>query len=305
MQIFERVFTIDRAKAKPIVLMPLGDIQWTGDSGDCATETLKERIDYGLSLGAYFIGMGDYIDYASPSNRRALEKADIYDTARKVHDRTARWLVRDLFDKFLKKTKNRWLWLLEGHHFSQLDTGITSDQYLCEMLNAMHGGTQCLGGLHISFGKQIVGTTTVWSHHGQGGGQKQAAPLNKLEAQVIPDWEADIYLIGHMTKQANAPLNRVYPSWNYCNPKKAPAKLRHFGKQCVGTGGFGKGYIERHMQGRTPRGTYVEQGMMRPAVLGCPVVKVHPRIIDKLDPMDGKRHNYYKPLIDVETRVGQ
>jgi len=104
-----------------------------------------------------------------------------------------------------------------------------------------------------------------------------------------------------MTKQANAPLNRVYPSWSYGNPKR-PSKLRHHGKQCIGTGGFGKGYIERHKHGNTPRGTYVEQGMMRPAVLGCPIISITPRLVDKIK--NGVRYNYYQPKIAVETEVG-
>lgn len=291
-----RTFHREVGDKKPFVLMPLGDIQWTGSEGDCATKILEERIDTGLALGAWFFGMGDYIDYASPSNRQELRSARIYDNAKAVHDRAARGLVDELYDKFLKKTKGRWLGLLEGHHFSELETGITSDQYLCEKLEAPFLGTCAYVGLHFKLGKTNSGTVNIWGHHGSGNGQSQAAPVTKLE-RLLPDFESDIYLIGHMTKQAAAPTNRVYPMWhNSGDPDKH--KLRHVSKLLVGTGGFGKGYIERNMQGLTPRGTYVEQGMMRPAVLGCPIVRIVPRLLNR--EIEGQHTHWFQPTLSAE-----
>jgi hypothetical protein len=120
-----------------------------------------------------------------------------------------------------------------------------------------------------------TGTVNIWCHHGMGNGVSPAAPINKLN-QILPDWEADIFLIGHMTKQATAATNRIYPSWT--KGKRGFAKLRHMDKFLVGTGGFGKGYIERSSQGKIPRGTYVEAGMMRPAALGCPMIRIYPQM---------------------------
>lgn len=299
MEMVSYVLHTELGEVTPV--MPLGDIQWTGDRVDVATSILEERIETGLSLGAKFIGMGDYIDYASPSNRQELRSAKIYDNAKKVHDRAARGLVDDLFEKFLKKTKGHWLGLLEGHHFSELETGITSDQYLCEKLEARFLGTCAYVGLHldITSSKNHRSSTTVniWCHHGSGNGQKQAAPLNKLET-ILPDFEADIYLIGHMTKQATAPTNRCYPVWHPRGQDKH--KLRHVAKILVGTGGFGKGYIERNTQGLVPRGTYVEQGMMRPAVLGCPIVRITPKRITKT--IDGVQiMDWIQPVITAEV----
>jgi hypothetical protein len=44
----------------PIVIAPLGDIQWNGVRGPTAKEALREYIDRTMALGAYYIGMGDY-----------------------------------------------------------------------------------------------------------------------------------------------------------------------------------------------------------------------------------------------------
>jgi hypothetical protein len=284
-----------KADKTPFYIMPLGDIQWTGEPGDIATRILEERIDYGLSIGAKFIGMGDYIDYASPSNRQALRGAKIYDNARKVHDNAARFLVDDLYARYLHKTKGHWLGLLEGHHFSELETGITTDQYLAEKLQCPHLGTCAYVGLQFKLGPTNSGTVNIWCHHGAGNGQSTAAPVAKLE-KILPDFEADIFLIGHMTKQATAPTNRVYPQWSN-DPMFH--KLRHITKILVGTGGFGKGYILRNMQGQVPRGTYVEQGMMRPAVLGCPVVKIVPKMMSKT--VNGREIAWFQPSISAEV----
>src|SRR5690606_19461371 len=188
-------------KDKPLILMPLGDIQWTGDDNDVATHLLQERIDLGLKLGAFFIGMGDYIDYASPSNRQRIRGAALYDNAIKVHENAAMHLVDELYDRFLKRTRGRWLGLLEGHHFTEFSNGMTSDMYLAQMLETRHLGTTAFIGLHFDFGHRVRHTVNLWGTHGLGGGQKLGAPLNKLE-QIASDIDADVYLIGHMTKQA-------------------------------------------------------------------------------------------------------
>ncbi len=296
MEMVERIRNVK--DNKPVVVMPLGDIQWTGDPNDIALSVLHERIETGLSLDALFVGMGDYIDYASPSNRREIRSAKLYDNTRKTFDRTARWMVDDLMAKVLWRTKGRWLGMLEGHHFADLDTGITSDQYLCEQLEARFLGSCAYIGLHFKYpgGAGIRGSVAIWAHHGAGGSQTLSGPITKLE-KVLPDWEADIYLIGHMTKQPQAPANRLYPAWTY-KDGSGDARLRHYTKVLVGTGGFAKGYIEKSKEGNTPRGTYVEKGMMRPAVLGSPIIRITPKIIDRR--VDGRRTQWFRPEIRAE-----
>jgi hypothetical protein len=78
-----------------------------------------------VEQGAYFIGMGDYIDFMSPSNRARFQNAGLYDTTVKSVDDKARSLVEDLWLKALKPSKGRWLGLLEGNQYPLLPvTGI-------------------------------------------------------------------------------------------------------------------------------------------------------------------------------------
>src|SRR3990167_72146 len=111
----------------------LGDFQYAGKKAHgTALTQLKEKIAEEVERGAYFIGMGDYIDFLSPSNRQRLRSAALYDTAEDVIDEKSMELTQEIFDLALRPTVGRWLGLVEGHHFSQLKTGDTTDMRLAD-----------------------------------------------------------------------------------------------------------------------------------------------------------------------------
>jgi hypothetical protein len=85
----------------------------------------------------------------------------------------------------------------------------------------------------------------------------------------MPYWDADIFLMGHMTKMSLAPVNRISPRWA---GRQGP-ELIHRKIVLVGTGGFAKGYVPGARQGQVARGGYVEQWLLSPAALGSPVIK--------------------------------
>lgn len=257
---------------KELTLMPVGDIQYTGTRGDTADmDRLVRHIQWGVEKGAWFLGMGDYIDFASPSNRQRLRSAALYDTAEDVIEETAKRMVDELYDKALKGSEGRWLGLLEGHHYTQLRDGTTTDQYLCNLLRTQFLGTCSYIRLVFEGGKTRRGNVTIWCHHGTGSG-RIGAPLNKLE--VLPTyWDADIYLMGHQSKKVAAPLDRIEPVWN----GRGEPHLVHRTIVIAGTGGFSKAYLHNSTQGSTPRGGYVEKAMLSPVALGGVVVTIKPR----------------------------
>jgi hypothetical protein len=279
---------------RPIVVAPLGDMQWAGPRGSTALDPLKRHIERCLEMDALFIGMGDYIDFMSPSNRQRMRAAALYDTAEDVIDDKAMDLVQDIFDKALRPTKGRWLGLLEGHHFSTLKTGETTDQRLCQMLGARFLGTTALVRLQVVT-NGTVGNVVFWAHHGTGGGQKLAAPLNKLE-NLTPYWQGvDVFLQGHTTKSPAVPMNTVIPRWH---GHGAP-DLVHKKTYLVSTGGFSKAYQVGSMQGRVPRGDYAEQRMLNPAVIGAPIIRIVPGMKFK-NRAGGGQSKTWAPEITVE-----
>lgn len=271
---------IDAKHGQDVLIVPIGDIQWSGRDDEVALGMLRRHVEWGVAQGAYFLGMGDYIDFMSPSNRQRYEGAALYETTRMSVDDKARSLVEDIYLKALQASKGRWLGLLEGHHFHTYRSGITSDQDLAERLDAPFLGTAAFVRLMFEQARSKKrGSVTIWCHHGTGSGNTAGAPLNKLE-RLLESWEADIYLMGHQHRKVSAPIDRIEPLWrgNLNQPK-----LVHRTKIIACTGSFLKGYTNRHFKrGRgTPaveyRGGYVERGMLRPVALGGVLVKIRPR----------------------------
>lgn len=265
-------YEIPVAECPELILMPVGDFQYTGTKYDsCDVDKLKRHIEWGIEHKAWFLGMGDYIDFASPSNRQKLRAAGLYDTAEDVIEERAVTLTEEIYEKALKGSEGRWLGLLEGHHYSQLRDGTTTDQYLANKLKTRFLGTCAYVRLIFSGSKTKRGNVTIWCHHGVGSG-RIGAPLNKLE--LLPAyWDADIYLMGHQSKKVAAPLDQIRPLWK----GSGEPRLTHRTILIAGTGGFSRAYLAGHRQGGTPRGGYVEKGMMSPVALGGVVVKVRPR----------------------------
>lgn len=256
--------------------MPIGDVQWSGEEDAVALDMLKRHIAWGVKQGAWFIGMGDYIDTLSPSNRARLRGAALYDTAVKAFDHDASARVKELYDRALKPSRGRWLGLLEGHHFFQYRDQTTSDQELAKMLECPFLGTSAY--VRLVFPRNntssTTGQVTLWAHHGAGSSSAAGGAINRIE-RVMRSWDADIYLMGHHHKVGAQPMDYVRPVF----PSHGKPHLIHSTKMLVATGSFLKGYVVGSNDGGIPRGGYVESGMMNPVQLGAPLVRIRPRWI--------------------------
>lgn len=246
-------------KSHKACVAPLGDIQWSGSRGPSAIDSVRRHIARALELDAWFIGMGDYTDFLSPSNRQRLAASALYDTAEDVIDEKAHELVEELYELILKPTKGRWLGLLEGHHYYE-GQGSTSDQWLATMLDAPFLGTSAYIQLNPS-------GVVILAHHGQGNSVLPTGPLNKLYHYSHGLVGADLYLIGHTTKLSVARLSRPTPDWSKND-------LTHRDIFLVNTGGFSKSSIVGHTHGRIPRGEYAEVKMLTPSPLAAPLIHI-------------------------------
>ena len=264
---------------EPILLMPVGDIQWAGVENQVAMRMLRDHIQWGVDHNAYFLGMGDYIDYMSPSGREAYKGAKKYDSTLSVNDRAALMLVDELYDRALAPSKGRWLGLLEGHHFHETTDGLTTDMYLADKLGAEFLGSSAYVRLRFSYvrGKGEsphvkYGDVLIWCHHGVGTGQTSAAVLNKL-LKMSTGFDADIYLMAHLHRKVAEPIDYTFPVYF----ADGETRLAHRTRIMACTGSFLKGYVEGNVIGRIKRGTYVEQKMLTPVALGGVVVTIKPR----------------------------
>lgn len=249
------------------IVMPIGDVQ-LGAQG-CDTNKLKRDIDWGMEHHAYFLGMGEYLDILSPSNRQRIRSAALYDTAEDAIEEITQQKI-DEFLKITKETKGRWLGLLEGHHFYEFRDGTTTDTRIAQALKAPFLGTCAFVRLKFKHPHKTKLTCTIWCHHGTGSGLRVAAPLNRLD-NLMPYFDADIFLIGHQHKKVGAPIDQLYMT------RRPPFDLRYKTKILACTGGYLRGYQKGTTQGRLyPRGGYVERGMRPPVSLGCILLFIRP-----------------------------
>ena len=89
-------------------ILPIGDIQYQpGEASD--TRRLARYLSWGLEHKAMFLGMGDYVDVASPSNRKLLSavRGSIYDSVRKMMDEKVGQQIDELCD-ILQDTRGKW-----------------------------------------------------------------------------------------------------------------------------------------------------------------------------------------------------
>jgi hypothetical protein len=253
---------------KEIQVMPIGDVQ-LGSVG-VQEERLRKQIKWALAQGnVYFLGMGDYIDVMSPSNREAWASMRKYDSVQAMMDAGAKGLI-DRFLKLVAGTKGRWLGLLQGHHYYKFEDGQHSDQIIANALQAPFLSTCAFVRLHFKRPQHGSIHCDIWCHHGEGSGIMPHSPLNRLY-HIMNYFDADIYCIGHQTKKPAVKMPRLYLN--------QAGKIMTKNKVLVGTGGFSEGYV----QGST---NYIEQKMLSPVYLGSPLIKIRPVHMTDTDRID-------------------
>lgn len=255
-------------------IMPIGDIQYDGPDGAADLDRLERHLTWGLNQNVWFIGMGDFIDIFSPSNRRKVRKADLYDTASSALDRMGTTLEDELA-AILAPTKGRWLGILQGHHYFEHLDGTTSDTRFANFLEAPYLGDCAL--IRLTFRKEgNNGSTSIklWAHHGHGGpGLLPTAGLNRLYHQKVRYPGVRIFLMGHLPQ-----LGHVVTDGLDLTDKGEP-HIIHEDTHYVLTGGFARSYQQGSAFGGRPQGSYAEKRMLPPAVLGGAVLQLTPEVV--------------------------
>lgn len=274
-------------KNQKIILMPLGDIHYK-PGAEFPTGKLREHIKWGLNRGAWFLGMGEYLDFTSESQRRLLHP--LRDSQRAMIDGYVLKMADEIYE-ILEPSKGRWVGMLEGDHrweFSSMDlSGQSVDQYLCKLLECDFLGTSTFLRLHSrgSLRGHPEADCLVYAHHGIGSSRTQGGHLHRVE-DLLKWVNADIYLMGHSHGKATAPIDRqeISPDGVHYHRTKLIAR----------TGAWLRNYISKkpqpldHPAGGS-RGTYQEQYAYTPAALGGLCIGIG------YEQIKGSR--YYRPTI--------
>lgn len=187
---------IEVETGKPIKLIPFGDVH--RDSNLHAGANWKEFLAYAKAQkNAVFLGMGDYGDGVSTSERIVLCEHGLHDTTKKTLEDVYKGVTATLTNE-LSFMRGRLLGLIGGNHYFRFETGETTDHVLAGNL-----GTKFLGvcsfirlSLNLKGRKNSNRSLDIFAHHGKGGGSTPGGQFNTIE-KMLNGADADIYLMGH------------------------------------------------------------------------------------------------------------
>lgn len=282
--ISDSIFTIHRFDIPvkcldvPIYLIPFGDIHRYAPL--CDARKWLEFVDWAKKQkNAYFLGMGDYDDLASTTERKALLIATLHESTQISLDELYTMRVNNLL-KEIMFMKGRIIGLVEGNHHSVLQSGMTSTQMMCDKLKCKYLGVSTFIRLRFPFAGKSRKTYTldIFAHHGRGASRLTGGSLNTVE-QMAAIADADIYLMGHDHRKSAAIKTRLVLGDTKLHQKKV---------LLARTGSFLRGYVE-------DQPSYVARNAMIPTDLGVICIELTPKRDQKKDDDD-----YY---VDIHTSL--
>ena len=150
---------------------------------------------------ARVILLGDSMDQER-THRRKHRKSYVDDeSSMSTDDRHNRRDVEELAH-ILNPISDRIWGVLQGNHYYQYSSGVTSDQYLCQLLEVPYCGPVGLFRIAVGGGGKGGANSSrnlkIWCHHSGGsmGGRTLGGSVNALLRQEN-SWDVDMYLIGH------------------------------------------------------------------------------------------------------------
>jgi hypothetical protein len=198
------IFTIHRyeveynSTTKPHYLHPFGDVHFKNPQHH--VELWREWLDWARAKErSMFIGMGDYVEWFSDSERRGVESINLHQSSKATMDDFA----KDMCDEFYKQIsfmKGKMLGMLEGNHFYMFQNGMTSTQYLCQKLGCKYLGATGFIRLKFQYENGRKGSKVdIFVHHGKGASRLVGGSLSTVQ-QMAECAEADIYCVDDETE---------------------------------------------------------------------------------------------------------
>ena len=240
-----------------IMVAGLGDIQHGNEGADL--ELVRNHVTFLKETAKrtkshlIVVGVGDYVDVFSPSNRDAYNNAKIYRSPRKlVSEKVLIPLVEEVAE-VLKPIKDNIAFLLHGHHYAPImteDSVTDTDKLLADMLGTTLKSTGVVV-LEIQQGKDVFRIVCM---HGEGGGRTEEYGLRRLR-DMLGGWtNIDAIIMGHthvLSSLAICQIDAVREA-NQTNRRNIPI---------LNTGSFLRAYV-------VGKQTYPEDYGMRPRALG-------------------------------------
>jgi hypothetical protein len=178
-------------------LIPFGDVHRS--SPLCHVEKWKEFLEWAQKKErSYFLGMGDLDDLISSKERVVFHNRTIHDSTIDTFDIMYKEYTERLA-KELEFMRGKLIGMIEGNHFAVLKNGMTTTQYLCQLLDCKYLGCSSFIRLVFPYGGNGGTKVDVWAHHGLGAARLVGGSLNKVQ-QMAEAAHADIYCVSDDTE---------------------------------------------------------------------------------------------------------
>lgn len=209
-----RVRTIEfelKSRDDEFIVVPVGDVHL----GHAATDEVRlgNTFDYiAKTPNAHWIGMGDYGDFVSRSDKRRFSVGALAPWIELGHVTDVVRVQRDRFLSMSKPVAKKCLGFVEGNHEREVAKHYDRDVY-AEMVEALneagqHANTLKLGytgWINLVFRREVGGPSTrkggtstiqIKVHHGYGGGKSAGGKATNLQ-RLLHTCSADIVIVGH------------------------------------------------------------------------------------------------------------
>lgn len=247
---------------EPIYLIPFGDVH--RDSPMCHVDKWHEFLDWAKKKErCIFLGMGDYVDLASTSERRLLHSKDLHESTLTTLDN----IYKKHSDKFVKEIefmRGKLIGLIEGNHYAELGNGTTTTQRMCDALNTKYLGVMSVVRLTFRHGNRRCAVDIV-AHHGRGAGRMLGSSLNGVQ-KMAETVHGNIYLQGDDHRKLVGMTTKLEIESN----DSGGIDLRHVKQMFLRTGSFLKG----HEDGKA---SYIVDANLNPTDLGVVKIELTPR----------------------------
>jgi hypothetical protein len=222
-------------------IIPFGDVH--RDSPMHAYDHWQDDLaEWRKMKDCLFIGLGDYTDFLSTSERVRLRSGDgMHESTDSTLDVLAKKQIK-LLAKEMEFMRGKLIGLVNGNHYYQFKDGTTGDHMLANELGTEFLGVACF--VRIVFfwpGKAHSALSLdIFCHHGAGSGQKPHTSLGAVARMA--EWaDADIVLQGHDHKRGVLPLN---PILTLSSNRNGPLKVKERSRWAGRTGSYLKAYID-------------------------------------------------------------
>ena len=245
---------------KTIIFIPFGDVH--KESPLHSPEHWKRFLDWAKKKkDAYWLGMGDYCELSSASERQILSDKKLHETTASRLESFYLDMTRN-FAKDIEFMRGRLIGILGGNHYSMLAHGADTDQELARIMGTTYLGVCSL--IRLSFNYHgMKNSVDIFAHHGKGGGMLVGSKLNNVQ-KMAEIARANIYLMGDIHAKVLGDSQKFQ-----LTSGGGKLRMKKIKEIYCRTGSFAKGYIEN-----VP--SYVTDKLLAPSDLGVVKIEMTP-----------------------------